>query len=71
MTAPAELRDQVYDGPESVYEPRYQMLKDAAFELYRWGLRTDNDDAIEFHKQMHRLYRTYDKKFRKPTVNEE
>lgn len=50
---------------DTVFEWHYQMVKEASWELYLWGLRTDNMDAIKFHKQMLRLYRTYDEKFRK------
>ena len=48
---------------DTVFEWHYQMVKEASWELYLWGLRTDNMDAIKIHKQMLRLYRTYDKKF--------
>ena len=66
--SPMEFLEKYTDG---VYEFRYEMVKEAVFELYRWGLRTDNDDALKFCKQMLRLYRTYDKKFVRATNREE
>ncbi len=60
----SEFMEEHWDG---VYEYRYAMVKEAAFDLYLWALRTDNDDAMKFYKQMLRLYRTYDSKFERET----
>lgn len=48
---------------DSVYEPAYAQLKEAAFGLYFWGLRTDNDDAIRLYKQLLDHLRAWDEKF--------
>ncbi len=51
---------------DSVYEPAYAQVKEAAFGLYLWGLRTDNDDAIDLYKQLLDHLRAWDEKFISP-----
>ena len=65
--SPMEFMEKHTDG---VYESRYQMVKDAVFEFYLWGLRTNNDAAINFYGGMLKLYRTYDKKFMRAAKGE-
>lgn len=50
----------------SVYEPAYALVKESAFTLYLWGLRTDNDDAIDLYKRLLGVFRTHDKEFVSP-----
>ncbi len=64
---PMEFMEKQADG---VYEFRYQMAKEAVFEFYLWGLRTDNMDAIDFYGEMLKLYRKYDAKFERATNDE-
>ena len=66
--SPIEFMEKHHDG---VYEFYYQMMKESVFEFYRWGLRTDNVDAMNFYKQMVRLYRTYYRKFMRVTTEKE
>lgn len=56
---------------EGVFEFYYQMMKESVFEFYRWGLRTDNVDAMEFYRDVCKLYRKYDSKFERVTDHEE
>ena len=66
--SPIEFLEKHHDG---VYEFRYQMVKDAVFDFYLWGLITDNMDAVNFYGEMLKLFMTYDKKFlRVPSINE-
>ncbi len=51
---------------DSVYELAYAQVKEAAFGLYLWGLRTDNDDAIDLYKRLLGVFRIYDEKFVSP-----
>ena len=53
---------------DSTYEFPYALVKEAVFQVYQWGLETDNDDAINFYKRMMGVWRTYDEKFVKPEV---
>lgn len=55
-----EFLEKHHDG---VYEFRYQTMKEAVFAFYCWGCHTGNDDAIEFYKDVLKLYRKYDAKF--------
>ena len=48
---------------DSIYEQPYALVKEAVFEVYLWGLRTDNDDAIDFYKQILDDLRAWDDKF--------
>ena len=56
---------------DTVYEWQYHLVKESAFELYRWGLRTDNMDAINFYGQMLKLFREYDEKFKREASSED
>ncbi len=66
--SPMEFMEKHTDG---VYEFRYQMLKDAVFDLYLWGLRTDNMDAINFYGEMLKLFRKYDANFMRATNDDD
>lgn len=58
----SEFMEEHWDG---AWEYRYAMVREAMFDMYRWALRTDNDDALKFCKQMLRLFRRYDRKFKR------
>ncbi len=66
--SPIDFLERHHDG---VYEFYYQMMKDSVFEFYRWGLRTDNDDAIKLYGDLLKLYRKYDGKFKRLNQGEE
>lgn len=50
----------------TIYELPYAVVKEAAFQMYLWGLRTDNDDAIDLYKQLLDHLRAWDEKFVSP-----
>ncbi|MDE2750310.1 MAG: hypothetical protein OXI34_15240 [Chloroflexota bacterium] len=60
--SPVEFMERHHDG---VFEFYYEMMKESAFEFYRWGLRTDSAEAIELYGEMLKLYSKYDSKFKR------
>ncbi len=50
----------------TIYELPYTVVKEAVFQMYLWGLRTDNDDAIDLYKQLLDHLRAWDEKFISP-----
>ena len=59
-----EFLEKHHDG---VYEFRYQTMKDAVFAFYCWGYHTGILEAIDFYKDILKLYRKYDDKFVRET----
>jgi len=52
-------------SPMEVTHPFYQIIKDATFNFYLWGLSADdaNDEIFAFYKDMLDVFRRYDDKF--------
>lgn len=63
-----EFLEKHHDG---VYEFRYQTMKEAVFAFYCWGWQTGNVDAMEFFRDVCKLFRKYDSKFQRVTDHEE
>ncbi|MDE2638573.1 MAG: hypothetical protein OXI30_19570 [Chloroflexota bacterium] len=55
-----EFLEKHHDG---AFEFRYQTMKDAVFAFYCWGWHEGNVDAMEFYRDICKLYRKYDDKF--------
>lgn len=66
--SPMEFLEKHQDGVHELY---YSMAKESVFEFYRWGLRTGNVDAMNFYRDVCKLYRKYDSKFRRVTDHKE
>ncbi len=62
-----EFLEKTHDG---VYEFQYQMMKDAVFDFFLWGLKTDNMNAVELYGEMLKLYRKHDSKFMRAAKDE-
>lgn len=52
-------------SPMRVSHPFYQIIKDATFNFYLWGISAQDtdDEIIDFYKDMLAVFRKYDDKF--------
>ncbi len=51
------------EPPMRVTHPFYQIIKDATFNFYLWGLYSDDLEIMKFYKDMNRVFRKYDDRF--------